>query len=61
MLDIVKLTDVMEISPITMPAKLLILGYGWNRIRLENEQILVNLTVPITAPYVGVVYLFFFK
>ncbi len=45
-LGIVKLTDFMEISLITMPAKLPILGPGKNRFRLENEQILVNLTVP---------------
>ncbi len=48
---IVKLTDFREISPITMPAKLLILGYGWNRIRVENEQIPVNLTVPALGQY----------
>ncbi len=47
---IVKLTDFMEISLIAMPAKLLILGPGWNRIRVENEQILVNLTLPL-VPY----------
>ncbi len=35
----------MEISLIAMPAKLLILGPGLNRFRLENEQTLVNLTV----------------
>ena len=40
---IVKLTDFMEISLIAMPAKLLILGPGKNRFRLENEQIRVNL------------------
>ena len=44
---IVRLTDFMEISPITMPAKLLILGPGWNRNRVEKAQILVNLTVPV--------------
>ncbi len=45
-LGIVKLTDCMEISLITMPATLLILGLGYNRFRLENEQVLVNLIVP---------------
>ena len=30
-----------------MPAKLLIFGPGENRFRLENEQILVNLSVPV--------------
>ena len=46
---IVKLTDFMEISLIAMPAKLLILGPGEDRFRLENEQIPVNLTVPVNA------------
>ena len=46
---IVKLTDFMEISLITVPAKLLILGPGSNRNRVEDAQILVNLTVPFRA------------
>ena len=45
-LGIVKSTDFMEISLIMMPARLLILGLGYNRFRLENEQILVTLIVP---------------
>lgn len=44
---IAKSTDFMEISLIMMSAKLLILGLGWNRIRVEIEQILVNLAVPL--------------
>ena len=52
---IVKLTDFMEISLIAMPAKLLILGPGEDRFRLENEQFPVNLTVPffsfVTDPF----------
>ena len=46
---IVKLTDFMEISLITVPAKLLILGPGSNRNGVEDAQILVNLTVPFRA------------